>query len=272
MAEFEPATSYPIVAGSLNNLTVLLDWADWRRSAFFIAALPCRSYHVRPMRIPLTQYGWPQVAVYPALVAATMAIAGLVLAWGWVLAVVEIVLLAVLVWALAFFRDPDRQVPQEETVLVAPADGTVTDIETLAESEFMAGPVVRIGIFLSIFNVHINRAPCRATVETITYRRGKYLNAMNPLSGRLNESNTLVMRRTNQPRDHLVVRQVSGAIARRIVCATGQGQELTKGERFGMIKFGSRTELYVPASEKVRCQVRVRDKVKAGVTPLVRYE
>ncbi|MBN2131814.1 MAG: phosphatidylserine decarboxylase family protein [Sedimentisphaerales bacterium] len=232
----------------------------------------------------MTKYGWPQVAVYPILIAGAMVVyAAIALryfpAWAkgtpWALPIfwlVELVLLAVLVWALMFFRDPSREVPQDDALLMAPADGKVTDVETMDENEFTGGPALRIGIFLSIFNVHLNRAPCRATVETITYRKGKYLNAMNPLSGRVNESNTLTLIRASEPKDRLAVRQVSGAIARRIVCAAREGQELARGEKFGMIKFGSRTELYVPVNEKMECLVRIRDNVRAGVTPLVRYE
>jgi phosphatidylserine decarboxylase len=242
-----------------------------RRSAFFIARSAHRAYHIGVMRIPLTKYGWPQVAVCPAFVVVAMAAVGFVLAWGWALVVVEILLLAILVWALMFFRDPNRETPQDGALLLAPADGKVTDVATVDDHEFIGGPALRIGIFLSIFDVHINRAPCRARVESITYRRGKYLNAMNPLSGKVNESNTLALVRAEEPKDRLVVRQVSGAIARRIVCAVREGQELAGGERFGMIKFGSRTELYVPANERMECLVRIRDKVRAGVTPLVRY-
>lgn len=226
------------------------------------------------MRIPLTKYGWPQVVLYPVIVVTGMLVVALV--WPasasvWALVAIEMVLAAILVWALMFFRDPHRQIPPDDAVLVAPADGKVTDIETLDKSDFIAGPTLRIGIFLSIFNTHINRAPCDATVETITYRKGKYVNAMNPLSSKVNESNTLVMERTNEPRDRLVVKQISGAIARRIVCAARQGQELARGEKFGMIKFGSRTELYVPAGEYMECLVGLGDNVKAGITPLLRY-
>jgi phosphatidylserine decarboxylase len=226
------------------------------------------------MRIPLTKYGWPQVGVYPIVIAAAMiavAVAGLSGAPRWGVALVEIVLAAVLAWVLMFFRDPQRETPQDDALLVAPADGAITDIETVDGTEFTAGPALRIGIFLSIFNVHINRAPCQAKVEAITYRKGKYVNAMNPLSAKVNESNAVALVRTNEPKDRLVVRQISGAIARRIVCAARQGQELAPGERFGMIKFGSRTELYVPVSEDMECVAQIRDKVRAGVTPLVRY-
>lgn len=227
------------------------------------------------MRIPLTKYGWPQVAFYPAL----MVVAMLAVAWWaaprlgvWAIAAIEGGLGVILVWMLMFFRDPERVGPQDDALLVAPADGTVTDVENMNECEFTGGPALRIGIFLSIFNVHINRAPCDAKIETITYRKGRYMNAMNPLSGKVNESNTLAMVRTNAPTDRLIVRQVSGAIARRIVCEAREGHQLSQGQKFGMIKFGSRTELYVPASEQVECLVRTGDIVKAGTTPLVRYK
>jgi phosphatidylserine decarboxylase len=226
------------------------------------------------MRIPLTKYGWPQVVVYPVIVVVVMlgaALVGYGRAPAWALVAVELVLSAVLIWALMFFRDPRRDVPADDAVLVAPADGKVTDIETLDETDFRTGPTLRIGIFLSVFNTHINRAPCDVTVEKITYRKGRYVNAMNPLSSKVNESNTLVMVRTNEPRDRLAVKQISGAIARRIVCAAREEQQLARGEKFGMIKFGSRTELYLPAHEYLQCMVEVGNNVKAGITPMVRY-
>ena len=167
--------------------------------------------------------------------------------------------------------------PAEKNLLLSPADGRITDIEIVEEKDFIAGTALRIGIFLGIFNAHINRSPCNVRVEKITYKKGRYKNAMNPEAGRVNESNDLGLIRTDSPNDRLIVRQISGAIARRIVCETRQGQELTGGEKFGMIKFGSRTELYVPAPqgparEGVKCLVKIGDKVKAGLSPVVRYE
>lgn len=227
------------------------------------------------MRIPLTKYGWPQVAVYPAAVLAAMAVAPIV-ARGhlstWAVATIEAVLGALLIWSLSFFRDPERLCPSDRNILLAPADGTITNIDEVEEDNFIGGKAVRIGIFLSIFSTHINRAPCNVKVERITYRKGKYKNAMNPHSGRVNESNDLALVRTDDPRDKLIVRQISGSIARRIVCATGAGRELAGGEKFGMIKFGSRTELYLPVRKEARCLVEIGDKVKAGLTALVRYE
>lgn len=227
------------------------------------------------MRIPLTKYGWPQVVVFPAGVILLMAGFAVIAAsfWEyWAILAVEILLLIVLIWTLMFFRDPHRVCPADEDVLLAPADGKITDIEQLGENGFIEGPALRIGIFLSLFNTHINRAPCNVRVETITYKEGQYRNAMNPQSGRINESNTLGLIRTDPPKDRLILRQISGAIARRIVCEAAEGRELAGGQKFGMLKFGSRTELYVPVREEVKCLVLIGDKVKAGLTPLVKYE
>ena len=165
------------------------------------------------------------------------------------------------------FRSPSRA-----GLLVSPADGKVSEVTLIEHDEFIGGPAVRIGIFLSIFNVHINRSPCNAKIDKITYKKGRYKNAANPQSGRVNESNDLWLRRTDSPNDKLIVRQISGAIARRIVCEASEGRELTGGEKFGMIKFGSRTELYVPVHENTKILVKTGDKVKAGLTPIVKYE
>lgn len=227
------------------------------------------------MRIPLTKYGLPQVAVYPAIVLAGMVAVGLgvkTLLAPWVIVTIEVLLGSVLIWSLSFFRDPARSCPTDENLLLAPADGTITDIKTVQEDGYIGGTALRIGIFLSIFSTHINRAPCNVKVERITYKKGKYKNALNPQSGRVNESNDLGLVRSDEPTDRLIVRQISGAIARRIVCDTTPGSDLAGGEKFGMIKFGSRTELYLPIRDNAKCLVETGDKVKAGVTALVRYE
>ncbi|MHC4691164.1 MAG: phosphatidylserine decarboxylase [Planctomycetota bacterium] len=229
------------------------------------------------MRIPLTKYGWPQVFVFPLIVFAVMvifppvvpALGGLPL---WAVLLVEVILASICILIFAFFRDPYRDPPSDTNLLLAPADGRVTDIEIVDEDNFIGGPALRVGIFLSIFSTHINRAPCNVKVEKITYRKGQYKNAANLQSGRVNESNNLDLVRTDGPQQRLIVRQISGAIARRIVCNVSEGQVLTGGEKFGMIKFGSRTELYVPSGENAKCLVRIGDKVKAGLTTLVRYE
>jgi phosphatidylserine decarboxylase len=227
------------------------------------------------MRIPLTKYGWPEVVIIPVALLALMAIVllgGKAFLPRWAVVSIEGFLALILIWCLTFFRDPYRFSPSDTKLLLAPADGQVTDIEIVEENNFINSPAMRIGIFLSIFNAHINRAPCNVRVQEITRRRGKHKNAQNPQSGRTNESNDLGLVRIDSPDDRLVVRQITGAIARRIVCKASQGQQLAGGEKFGMIKFGSRTELYVPVRENVKCLVQAGDKVKAGLTPLVRYE
>ena len=223
------------------------------------------------MKIPLTKYGLPQVIVIPAIIMAIMIICPFTPFGGWIITVIELVFAALLVWALSFFRDPERIPPRDNDLLLSPADGTISDIE-IVENEYVGQRCLRIGIFLSIFNVHINRAPCDVQIEKIFYKKGKYKNAMNPDSARVNESNDLWLTRTSHPADKLIVRQISGAIARRIVCKADVGDRISSGEKFGMIKFGSRTELYLPCDEKRICLVKIGDKVKAGLTPLVRYQ
>ncbi|MDD5063579.1 MAG: phosphatidylserine decarboxylase [Phycisphaerae bacterium] len=229
------------------------------------------------MRVPLTKYGWPEVVIYPAIILGGMILVSSLPCLTprlsiWAVISIEVVLVALLVWVLSFFRDPYRVCPKETSLLLSPADGRVTDVEIVEENDFICGRAVKIGIFLSIFNVHINRSPCNAKVARIRHKKGRYKNAARAESGQVNESNSLYIIRTNSPEDKLIVRQISGAIARRIVCAAKEGQELSGGEKFGMIKFGSRTELYVPARGNIKCLVEPGDKVKAGLTPLIRYE
>ena len=181
----------------------------------------------------------------------------LVIVWGWV---------------LSFFRDPQRVARLADGELCAPADGTVTEITPLDNHELIGGPALKIGIFLSIFSVHANRSPCAGTVRSVQYAAGRFLDARNPQSGGTNESNTLVIDPVAPAAGPIVVRQVAGLIARRIICHAGQGDRLGAGQRFGMIKFGSRTELIVPADVPTEVAVEVGAKVKAGLTVLLRQK
>jgi len=226
------------------------------------------------MRIGLTKYGLPQVVILPALILAAMIIcflAGRTFFEFWVVVIAELILAALLVFVLVFFRDPYRAVPGEGDILLAPADGRIADIRQADDSEYIGGPALRIGIFLSIFDTHINRSPCAVRVAQIDYRKGRFKDARNPLAGKINESNDVKLVRTNEPTDKLIVRQISGAVARRIVCKAKAGDVLAGGEKFGMIKFGSRTELYMPVRDDIECLVKVGDKVKAGLTAVARY-
>ncbi|OGV38525.1 MAG: hypothetical protein A2020_13150 [Lentisphaerae bacterium GWF2_45_14] len=176
----------------------------------------------------------------------------------------------------AFFRDPPREIPKQLDILVSPADGVVRDIGSVECPEikcFENGSARRIGIFLSVLNVHLNRAPCRMRVEYEQYKKGKFHDARNTKASKENESMTIGgiadMNGYNFP---VAVKQISGAIARRIVCPVRIGQVLEKGKIFGMIKFGSRTELYLPDSDDFEILVKEGDKVYAGSTPIARFK
>jgi len=223
------------------------------------------------MHSPLTRYGLPQVAVYPLLVLLAMAVCFFFIKDARILIPIEIVLFLVFVWMLSFFRDPARAISIDETVLLSPADGTITDIAIVDDSDLGKG-ALRIGMFLSIFSVHINRVPCSVRVEKVSYKKGLFKNAFSADAGKINESNDILMVRLAEPKDRLLVRQISGAIARHIVCEAVEGAEYKQGEQFGMIKFGSRTELYLAAGSGYETAVKVGDKVRAGLTPLVKYK
>lgn len=224
------------------------------------------------MKIPITKYGTPQVVVFPLIVAFLMVLAWFIVPSGWPVVTTECVLLVVLGWVLAFFRDPERKIVCDEFTLVSPADGVVSDVGVVADERFAGGKAFRVGIFLNVFNVHINRMPCSVRVEGVEYKEGAFKNALDPVSAQVNESNSVFMVRMDEPADKVIVRQISGAIARRIVCAAKSGDEFAAGDRFGMIKFGSRTELYAANRDQLRCLVQVGDKVKAGLTKVLRYE
>lgn len=194
----------------------------------------------------------------------------------WYLALPPAALLALILY---FFRNPRRRVPQTPGLCVSPADGTVAEIAPVEHDEFIGGRAVRIGIFLSIFNVHLNRAPAAARVIALRYSPGEFLNALRPESALRNENMWIGMEedapptrdpQTGAPR-RFVVRQISGAIARRIVCDLRPGEVVPRGHVFGMIKLGSRTELIVPQEATLEVKVRVGQKVKAGETIIAEY-
>jgi len=227
------------------------------------------------MRLPLTKYGLPQVFIYPAIELAAIIllfIFGYEKIAGSIFWPIEIALILTFCWQLSFFRDPKREIPQGDDFLISPADGTITDIEEVSDEEFIGEKAIRIGIFLSVFNVHINRTPADVKVENIVYKPGKFLDARSPECGRVNEANDLHLTMTKKPNCKLIVRQISGAIARRIVCKTQIGNTLKIGDQYGMIKYGSRTELYFPADIGAEVLVKVGEKPRAGITKLVEFK
>ena len=169
-----------------------------------------------------------------------------------------------------FFRNPRRTVPAEAGLLVAPADGKIVRVEEIAHDEYLGGPAVVIGIFLSVFNVHINRMPAAVRVIGLTYRRGKFLNALRA-AARENEQLAVRLEERDPPYRRYVVRQIAGLIARRIVCWVAPGDELDRGEQFGMIKLGSGTELVLPREPGLEILVRPGQAVRAGSSVVARY-
>lgn len=171
------------------------------------------------------------------------------------------------VFMLNFFRDPPRKVPSGPGEVVSPADGKVTAVERLESCGWYDGPCMRISIFLSVFDVHVNRMPAEGKILKIEHKPGVYKNAMDPQSSELNEANTLWL---DTPHGPMTVRQIAGLIARRIVCPAKVGETLLRGERFGMIRFGSRTDLYLRADAKVA--VRPGNRVRGAKTVVARFE
>ena len=192
-----------------------------------------------------------------------LASAGMV---AWFVSVwLSVIFLSLFLFTIAFFRDPNRPTPADPNLIVAPADGRIIDIVELDEKEVLKTKTRRVGIFLSIFDVHTNRAPIDGRITYRQHHPGLCLDARDPDCPEKNEAMTWAF---ENPRVTIVVRQLTGAIARRIVAWATVGDELKKGERFGMIRFGSRTELYLPLDAEVL--VKTGDHVSGGSTVIAR--
>ncbi|HBP37307.1 MAG TPA: phosphatidylserine decarboxylase family protein [Clostridiales bacterium] len=207
-------------------------------------------------RLPLA----PEGLVY--ILAGLVCTAILFLIWPW-LALAGAVLT---LFVTFFFRNPRRSGPEMPDAILSPADGRVMAITALDYDEFIQGPAVRIIIFLSLFNVHINRAPMSGTVDWRQYRPGRYLPAFKSHASDINERNSIGIRQGSR---RIVVHQITGFIARRIVCDVRPGDLLAQRQRFGMIRFGSGTELVLPAGLPVAVQPGCR--VKGGMTVLAQF-
>jgi len=175
-----------------------------------------------------------------------------------------LVLLLLTLFVLWFFRNPQRKTPEKEKLVISPADGKVIRIEETASEEQPGKTCLKISIFMNIFNVHVNRIPYSGRVRFIRYRPGKFLSANLDKASALNERNT-VMVQTDDGREIITV-QIAGLIARRIVCWLREGMQVRKGDRFGLIRFGSRLEVFLPLGSAIL--VEVGDRVRAGETPI----
>lgn len=201
--------------------------------------------------------GWPYIAIAVALNALLFAVAG----WfGWLLVPVTL-------WCIAFFRDPERATPQDEGLIISPADGVMLPIvEAAPPAELGMGDAKlrRLSIFMNVFNVHVNRVPADGTVTALAYRPGKFFNASFDKASEHNERMAVRLRLDSGA--ELAVVQIAGLVARRIRCDLRKDQQVRKGERFGIIRFGSRLDLYLPPDAVVAA--KARDHVKAGETIL----
>lgn len=216
-------------------------------------------------RLPFVRVGLAELMLLSLLFFGLAVVAGLIWFWAFVpFAVVGLIV----VW---FFRNPRRVAPTEPGLIVSPADGLVVSCEEVDGDPFLEGPALEIGIFLSVFDVHINRVPVAARIIGMTYRPGKFLNALLPASARENEQLAVRLEESSAPHRRYIVRQIAGAIARRIVCWVAPGEELGRGAAFGMIKLGSRTEIVMQHDPTLEVVVKPGDRVRAGVTVLARY-
>ena len=170
-----------------------------------------------------------------------------------------------LLFTLWFFRDPERRSDAPPEALLSPADGKVVEVGAAEEPQFLGGPAYKIAIFMSVFDVHVNRSPCDASVDWTRHEDGKFLNAMGPQASVENERVLVSLRRGGRP---LLLKLIAGLVARRIVCPLKPGDPLRRGQRLGMIQFGSRVEIFLPRSEKFEPAVRLGQSVRAGRTVL----
>src|SRR4030043_2295568 len=176
---------------------------------------------------------------------------------------IAILPLIITLFMVLFFRDPERKIPEGEGIFVSPADGKVILIKDVYEKDYLKAESKEISIFMSLLNVHVNRSPCDGKVSLVKHSPGKFLVAHKDAASIENENTVMVLEGKDGT---ILIRQVAGLVARRIVCKVKAGDMLRRGERYGMIKFGSRLDVYLPKETEI--QVRVGDKVKAGQTVL----
>jgi phosphatidylserine decarboxylase len=218
----------------------------------------------------ITPYGYRHVIV-ASIVMFLLAAATAACAMFWCQWISFAVLIPGLVycWLVWFFRDPDRRVPGGPGLFVSPADGTVADITQVGADSELGCEGVKIGVFMSIFSVHVNRIPCAGRVVDIVHRDGQFLDVRRTDAHGLNEATTISLMHEYNGREYRIIfRQIAGLVARRIVTDLEKGQEVARGDRFGMIRFGSRLELCIPGEISGHVAVSVGEHVRAGLSIL----
>jgi phosphatidylserine decarboxylase len=209
--------------------------------------------------------GWPFIAVAWLVVAGLVVLRAGIPGANWPLIVLA-AWLPVAIWVIAFFRDPVRNGERGGHLAIAPADGKVVDVREVDEPSFIGGKALRICIFMNVFDVHVNRYPLDGTVAYRHYNPGKFLHAADEKASLENEQSMVGL---TTPRGRVLVRQIAGLIARRIVTDHSVGTEVRQGQRLGLIRFGSRVDLYLPTDAEA--VVTVGDRTTAGVTVVARW-
>ncbi|MGE4520122.1 MAG: phosphatidylserine decarboxylase family protein [Desulfobacteraceae bacterium] len=207
----------------------------------------------------ITRYGYPIIAFFAA-VSFVFFLAGIY--------IVFLPLFFLTIFSLWFFRDPERKIPLEEDLMVSPADGKVIGIENIENNNYDKRPCIKVSIFMSVFNVHVNRIPFSGKVRAIKYFPGKFFNAALDKASEDNERNAVLIE-TDRGLSFWTV-QIAGLIARRIVCPLKEGDNASKGNRYGMIRFGSRLELYLPVNSEIL--VKKGQMVQAGSSVICRLK
>lgn len=200
--------------------------------------------------IPVAAEGWPFIVPLAVLTV-------LLFVFGWM--TVAVVLLLLTLFIVFFFRDPERRVPEGNNLVVSPADGKIVVVKDIYEPTYLKRDVKQISIFLSVFNVHVNRTPLEGTVELVQYNPGKFHVASVDKASLYNEQTAMVVVHGKQK---ILVKQIAGLIARRIICYAKPGDALKAGERYGLIRFGSRVDIFLPKDADIR--VNVGDRVKGA--------
>ncbi len=211
-------------------------------------------------KIPVAKEGWPFIL---ALAIFTMAL----FVFGWTS--IGMLSLILTLFVLSFFRDPERIVPEGQNVVVSPADGKVVVIKDIYEPDYLQEEVTQISIFLSVFNVHVNRTPIGGVIETVKYNHGRFHIASVDNASLANKQIGMVIRDGNR---RLLVKQIAGFIARRVVCYAKPGDMIKKGDRYGLIRFGSRADIFLPKDAEIKVQLGDRVKGARDIIGLLKEE
>jgi len=213
------------------------------------------SFRILHLRIPVVREGL--VFIFPLLsISVFLWILG-ISAWAWFFSLLT-------VFVISFFRDPERTIPAGDKAILSPADGKIIRIESCTEERFLKGPALKVSIFMSVFDVHVNRIPLSGRIAEVAYRPGKFVSANLDKASAANEQNALLLEAAGGTK--LLFVQIAGLIARRIVCWVRKGDPVERGRRFGMIRFGSRMDVYLPPN--IQIQARLGQKAYGGQTIL----